>query len=195
MAQVAIKNKTSRGTELSSPATELFAKRTIFLTGAIDDAVAEATIMQLLYLAGEGDEPIELVLNSPGGSVNAGFAIIDCMNAIKSPVHVLGTGIVASMAANILACGEKGHRALTPNADVLIHQPLMSGTGGQASDIAIAAESIIKKRAQVNKLLAEKCSKTEKQIEKATDRDNWMSATEAVEFGLADAIVTTWGEE
>ena len=192
MAQVSIKNKTAKGVMWSSPQSELFEDRYVFLTGAINDATAEETIMQLLCLRKAGEDPITLVVNSPGGSVPAGLAIIDCMRALSCPVRVHGTGMVASMAATILACGEKGERTLSPCADVLIHQPLTGGVGGQASDVAIAVESILNKRRQLNRMLAQACGKTERQIEKATDRDHWMTAEEAVTFGLADAVRSPW---
>lgn len=192
MAQVSIKNKTAKGVLWSSPQSELFEDRYVFLTGAISDATAEETIMQLLCLHKASDDPITLVINSPGGSVPAGLAIIDCMHALRCPVRVHGIGMVASMAATILACGEKGGRTLSPRADVLIHQPLTGGVGGQASDVAIAVESILNKRRQLNRMLAQACGKTERQIEKATDRDHWMNAEEAVAFGLADAVQSPW---
>lgn len=195
MAKVSVKNKTAKGTSFSNPETELFEQRIVFLTGPITDDVAENITMQLLCLNHISVDPITLVVNSPGGSVSAGLSIVDCMDSISSPVHVFGTGVIASMASIILACGEKGHRTLSSNADVLIHQLLTSGMAGQASDIAIAAESMLKKKKRLNCLLAKACNKSEQQIEKATDRDTWMSALEAVSFGIADSIKTTWDKE
>ncbi len=192
MASVSVAKRSSRGTDWSTPASELFAERIMFLTGAVTDGMAESIITQLACLDTLEHAPITLIINSPGGSVSAGLAIVDAMTGIESEVHTHAMGIAASMGAMILACGAKEHRTVAPHADVLIHQPLMGGMGGQASDIALAAESIVKKRRQLNRLLSEATGKTEAQIAAATDRNNWMDPEEAVAFGLADRIESQW---
>lgn len=186
MCNVSLSRGTARGTEYVGLPTHLYAKRAVFLTGPIDDELAECVVMQLLSL--EGADPATIVINSPGGSVSAGLAIVDAMEAAPYPVRTHVLGRAASMAATILACGEPGHRTAAPHADVLIHQPLMYGQGGQASDIAIAAAAVLKTRDRLNGLLACKTGKSPEEIEAATDRDNWMSAEEAVGFGIADRV-------
>lgn len=186
MNNVTLAKGTSRGTDYISLPTNLYARRMIFLTGPIDDDLAESTVMQLLCL--EGTDPATIVINSVGGSVSAGLAIIDAMEAVGYPVCTHAIGRAASMGAAILACGERGHRTASPHADILIHQPLMYGAGGQASDIAIAAQAVLKTRETLNELLAEKTGRMPDEIADATDRDNWMNAHEAVEFGLIDSV-------
>lgn len=188
---ISIAKGTSRGNEYVSLPTQLYTeKRAIFVTGPVNDAMAESVIMQLLCLDDSMGEPATLVINSPGGSVSAGLAIVDAMEEAPFPVHTHATGCAASMGATILACGEPGHRTASPHAEILIHQPLMYGQGGQASDIAIAAAAVLKTRDTLNALLAEKTGKGPKEIEAATDRDNWMSAAEAAEFGLIDRVAS-----
>ena len=176
MARVSVQKRSSRGIDWSTPESELYAERTVFLTGAVTDELAESVICQLAWLSRVGSQPIALVINSPGGSVSAGLAIVDMMKGIECEVRTHALGMAASMAAIILACGQKGARTVSPLSDVLIHQPLMGGMGGQASDIA----------------LAEATGKTDREIEAATDRNNRMSSEEAVAFGLADSVRGSW---
>ena len=192
MARVSVQKRSSRGIDWSTPESELYAERTVFLTGAVTDELAESVICQLAWLSRVGSQPIALVIDSPGGSVSAGLAIVDMMKGIECEVRTHALGMAASMAAIILACGQKGARTVSPLSDVLIHQPLMGGMGGQASDIALAAESIVRKKRQLNKLLAEATGKTDREIEAATDRNNRMSSEEAVAFGLADSVRGSW---
>ena len=158
------------------------------LYGAIDDARAYEATLQLMCLDIDSHAPIRLLINSPGGQVSSGFAIIDCMDALSSEVRTCATGIAASMAAVILACGAPGHRTASPNADIMIHQPLQNGLSGQAADIDIAARAILRKRKLLDELLAEKTGKSIRDVEQATDRNTWLSPEEAVEFGLIDGI-------
>lgn len=160
------------------------------LSGPIDDAVANSVIAQLLFLdAQDPDKDIYLYINSPGGSVSAGLAIFDTMNFINADVQTIVIGMAASMGAFLLAAGEKGKRYALPNAEVMIHQPL-GGAQGQATEIEIAAKHILKTRDTLNKILAERTGQTLKVIARDTDRDNYMSAEEAVKYGLVDAIMT-----
>lgn len=160
------------------------------LSGPIDDAVANSVIAQLLFLdAQDPDKDIYLYINSPGGSVSAGLAIFDTMNFINADVQTIVIGMAASMGAFLLAAGEKGKRYALPNAEVMIHQPL-GGAQGQATEIEIAARHILKTRDTLNKILAERTGQTLKVIARDTERDNYMSAEEAVKYGLVDAIMT-----
>ena len=170
----------------------LMKKRIVFLSHPIDNVVAETIATLLLYLDSVSHEPIKLLINSPGGSVSAGFGIIDCMRGIESPVRTYAFGMTASMAALILSSGEKGTRSASPNAEVLIHQPLASNLFGQASDIEIAARSIIRTKEKICAELARNTGKTAEEIEAAIDRDNCLNAQEAVEFGIIDSIEASW---
>ncbi|MDO4289989.1 MAG: ATP-dependent Clp protease proteolytic subunit [Eggerthellaceae bacterium] len=174
-----------------NPLNHLRERRIVPLYGAIDDAKAYEVTLELMCLDEESHAPIFLLINSPGGSVSAGFAIIDCMNSLASEVHTRATGTAASMAAVVLACGTKGERTATPHADIMVHQPLQNGLGGQASDIAIAANEIMRKRKKLNALLAEQTGRSIDEIEQATDRNNWLSAEDAVEFGIVDRVSNT----
>ena len=168
----------------------LLEDRIIFLTGEINDATANAVIAQLIYL--EGKDPtkdISLYINSPGGSVSAGLAIYDTMNYIKCDVSTICMGMAASMGAFLLSSGAKGKRFALPNAEVMIHQPL-GGTQGQASDIKIAAEHILRTKARLNRILAENCGRPVSDLERDTDRDNWLTAEQAREYGLIDRVFT-----
>jgi len=148
-------------------------------------------VSQLLYLEAEdSEEPIHMYISSPGGSVMAGLAILDTMNLISAPVHTYAMGMVASMAAVLFSAGEKGHRYIMPNAEVMIHQPL-GGTSGQASDIEIQANHILKLKKRLYKILSQATGKHVKTIEKESDRDNYFEAEEAIKFGLADKILET----
>lgn len=194
MQQVSIARKTARGIEWSTPESELLAERAIVLDGQVSPAMAASAIAQMRYLARLSDDPITLLINSPGGSVSDGMAIIDYMRGLRAPVRTHAFGTAASMAAVILACGSCGGRSAAPHSDILIHQPL-SGVSGQASDIEIAARSIIKKKEMLNALLSEATGRTLEVVEAATDRNTWLSAAEAMSFGIVDRISSSWNQE
>jgi len=169
--------------------SRLLKDRIIILGEEINDVSANLVVAQLLFLESEDpDKDISLYINSPGGSISAGMAIYDTMQLIKPQVSTICIGMAASMAAFLLAAGEKGKRYVLPNAEVMIHQPL-GGTQGQAEDIKIHAEHILKIREKMNKILAQNTGKDVDTIAKDTDRDNYLSAEEAVEYGLVDKIV------
>ena len=170
--------------------SRLLEDRIIFLNGEVNDSSANAIIAQLLYL--EGKDPtkdISLYINSPGGSVSAGLAIYDTMNYIKCDVSTICMGMAASMGAFLLSSGAKGKRFALPNAEVMIHQPL-GGAQGQASDIKIAAEHILRTKARLNRIMAENCGRPVSDLERDTDRDNWLTAEQAKEYGLIDKVFT-----
>ncbi len=180
--------RTASGERSYDLMSRLLEDRIIFLSGEIDDAVANVIISQLIYL--EGKDPtkdISLYINSPGGSVSAGLAIYDTMNYIKCDVSTICIGTAASMGAFLLSSGTKGKRFALPNAEVMIHQPL-GGAQGQASDIKIAAEHILRTKAKLNRILAENCGQDISKVERDTDRDNWLSADEARAYGLIDRV-------
>ena len=182
--------QSSRGERAYDIYSRLLKDRIVMLSGPIDDAVANSVIAQLLFLdAQDPDKDIYLYINSPGGSVSAGLAIFDTMNFINADVQTIVIGMAASMGAFLLAAGEKGKRYALPNAEVMIHQPL-GGAQGQATEIEIAAKHILKTLDTLNKILAERTGQTLKVIARDTDRDNYMSAEEAVKYGLVDAIMT-----
>lgn len=182
--------QSSRGERAYDIYSRLLKDRIVMLSGPIDDAVANSVIAQLLFLdAQDPDKDIYLYINSPGGSVSAGLAIFDTMNFINADVQTIVIGMAASMGAFLLAAGEKGKRYALPNAEVMIHQPL-GGAQGQATEIEIAARHILKTRDTLNKILAERTGQTLKVIARDTDRDNYMSAEEAVKYGLVDSIMT-----
>lgn len=169
--------------------SRLLKENIIFVGGVVDDYMANLIIAQLLFLQSEDPKKeIKLYVNSPGGSVTAGLAIIDTMNHVKNPIATVCVGIAASMGAVILACGDKGKRFALPNAEVMIHQP-MGGVEGQASDIAISAKHILKTRDTLYRILADASGKTTAQIEKDSDRDYFMSAEEAKKYGLIDKVL------
>ncbi len=171
--------------------SRLLEDRIIFLTGEIDDNTANIVIAQLIYLEGKNpDKDIFFYINSPGGSVSAGMAIYDTMKYIKCDVSTICIGLAASMGAFLLSSGTKGKRFALPNSEIMIHQPL-GGAQGQASDIEIQAKHIKNIKNKLNKILSENSGKTIKEIEKDTDRDNFMSAEEAKEYGLIDEIFVT----
>ena len=183
-----IVEQTSRGERSYDIYSRLLEDRIIFLSGEIDDAVANTVVAQLIYL--ESKDPskdVSLYINSPGGSVSAGLAIYDTMNYIKCDVATICIGMAASMGAFLLSSGKKGKRFALPNSEIMIHQPL-GGAQGQASDIKIAAEHMLKTKQKLNSLLAENSGKPLAQIEKDTDRDNYLSAQEALEYGLIDKV-------
>lgn len=169
--------------------SRLLKERIIFLGSAIDDTVANTVIAQLIFLENENPKAdITLYIHSPGGHVTAGLAIYDTMQYIKPDVSTVCLGMAASMAALLLAGGTKGKRFVLPNAEVMIHQPL-GGTEGQASDIRIHADHIIKTKDRLNDILAKHTGQKLEKIEKDTDRDNFLSAEEAVKYGLVDKII------
>ncbi len=181
--------QTNRGERSYDIYSRLLKERIIFLSGPIDDNVANLVVAQLLFLVAEDpNKDVNLYINSPGGSVSAGLAIYDTMQYIKCDVSTICIGQAASMGAFLLAAGEKGKRFALPNADIMIHQPL-GGAQGQAEDIKIQAEKILKVRTLINKILSEKTGQTLKRIEKDTDRDFYMSAEEAVKYGLIDEVI------
>ena len=168
--------------------SRLLEDRIIFLTGEITDDTANIVISELLYLDSLNHDDIYIYINSPGGSVTSGMAIFDTVNFIKSDVSTTVIGIAASMAAFLLASGTKGKRYALPNAEVMIHQPL-GGAQGQATEIKIAAERILKLKKKLNTILAKLTSNTLKKITKDTERDNYMSASEALKYGIIDKII------
>ena len=181
--------QTSRGERSYDIYSRLLKERIIFLGEEVNDVTASLVVAQLLFLEAEDPEKdIHLYINSPGGSVTAGMAIYDTMHYIKCDVSTVCIGMAASMGAFLLAGGQKGKRYILPNAEVMIHQPL-GGAKGQASDIEIAAKNIIRTKEKLNKILAENTGKSYEQMCKDTDRDNWMSAKEAVEYGLVDSVI------
>ena len=171
--------------------SRLLNDRIVFLGETIDDQVANSVVAQLLHLeSSDPDKDISLYINSPGGSVTAGLAILDTMNFIKCDVSTICLGLCASMAAVLLSAGAKGKRLCLPNSEVLIHQP-SGGAQGQQTEIAIVAEQILKTRERLNKILADNTGQSLEQIQKDTERDNWMTAEEALAYGLVDKIVTS----
>ncbi len=180
--------QTNRGERSYDIYSRLLEDRIVFLTDEITDQSANLTIAQLLFLEGKDpDKDIMMYINSPGGSVVAGMAIYDTMNYIKCDVRTICVGMAASMAAVLLASGAEGKRCALPNSEIMIHQPL-GGAQGQASDIAIHAEHILKTKKKLNNILSEKSGQPLEKIEKDTDRDNFMSAQEALKYGLIDKI-------
>ncbi len=180
--------RTASGERSYDLMSRLLEDRIVFLSGEVDDAMANVIISQLIYL--EGKDPtkdISLYINSPGGSVSAGLAIYDTMNYIKCDVSTICIGMAASMGAFLLSSGARGKRFALPNAEVMIHQPL-GGAQGQASDIKIAAEHILRTKAKLNRILAENCGQDISKVERDTDRDNWLSAEEALRYGLIDRV-------
>ena len=182
--------KTSAGERSYDIYSRLLKDRIILLSGEIDDQLANSVVAQLLFLAAEDSEKdIYLYINSPGGSVTSGMAIFDTMNFVSPNVSTICIGMAASMAAFLLASGEKGKRFALPNSEILIHQPL-GGAQGQATEIQIAAEHIIRIRERMNKILSKKTGKPVEQIKLDTERDKYMFAEEAKEYGIIDDILT-----
>ncbi len=181
--------QTSRGERSYDIFSRLLNDRIIFLSDEVNDATASLVVAQLLFLeAQDPDKDISFYINSPGGSVTAGMAIYDTMQFIKCDVSTICIGLAASMGAFLLAAGTKGKRYALPHSEIMIHQPL-GGAKGQASDIKIQAELILRTRDMLNKILAEKTGKPVETIEKDTDRDNFMTAEQALEYGLIDRIL------
>lgn len=182
--------QSGRGERAYDIYSRLLKERVIFLVGPVNDQAANLIVAQLLFLESENpDKDISLYINSPGGSVSAGMAIFDTMQFIKPDVSTLCTGLAASMGAFLLAAGAKGKRFSLPNSRIMIHQPL-GGAQGQASDIEIQAREILYLRERLNGILAEKTGQSIDQIAKDTDRDNFMSADTAAEYGLIDKVLT-----
>ncbi len=181
--------QTSRGERSYDIYSRLLKDRIIFIGEAIDEHIASLVVAQLLFLEAEDpDKDINIYINSPGGSVTAGMAIYDTMQYIKPQVSTICVGMAASMGAFLLAAGEKGKRFALPNAEIMIHQPL-GGVSGQAEDIKIHAEWILKTREKLNRILSENTGQPLNIIAKDTDRDNFMSAEEAVKYGLIDKVI------
>ena len=185
--------QSGRGERAFDIYSRLLKERIIFLVGPVEDHTANLVVAQLLFLESENpDKDIYFYINSPGGSVTAGMSIYDTMKFIKPDVQTLCLGQAASMGAFLLSAGTKGKRFALPNSRVMIHQPLISGgLGGQASDIEIHARELLKLKEKLNQMLAEHTGKSLEQIERDTDRDNFMSAQEAADYGLIDKVITT----
>ena len=168
--------------------TKLLANRIIFLSGEINSDLANLVVSELLYLDSLSHDDIFIYINSPGGEVTSGLAIYDTMNYVKSNVATVATGLCASMAAIILAAGEKGKRMALPNSEVMIHQ-VLGGTQGQATDIKIQAERILKMKSKLNGLLSKLTGKNIKKIDNDTERDHYLDAKEALSYGIIDKIL------
>jgi len=169
---------------------KLFKSRTVLVSGQVDQELAEKVMAQLFALDADNNEPIRVLVTSPGGHVDSGFAIYDTMKFLKSPVVTIGAGWVASIAVPIFFGGEKGKRYSLPNTRFLLHQP-SGGAGGQAADIRIQAQEILKIRARVNQLIARETGQDIEKVGKDSDRDFWMNAEEAVAYGLVDKVITS----
>ncbi len=173
--------------------SRLLNDRIIMLSEDVNDTTASLVVAQLLYLEGQDpDKDISLYINSPGGSITAGFAIYDTMNYIKCDVSTICIGMAASMGAFLLAAGAKGKRFALPNSEILIHQPLIGGGGlqGQTSDIKIHTDHLVRTREKMNRILAERTGKSVEQIALDTERDHYMTAQEAAQYGLIDSVIT-----
>lgn len=181
--------QTNRGERSFDIYSRLLNDRIVFLSDEVNDVTASLVVAQMLYLeAQDPDKDISLYINSPGGSITSGMAIYDTMNFIKCDVSTICIGMAASMGAFLLAAGAPGKRFALPNSEIMIHQPL-GGTQGQASDIKIQAEHILKIRKNLNEILSRITGKSIEQIEHDTDRDNWLSAHDACEYGLIDKVL------
>ena len=183
--------QTGRGERSYDIFSRLLKDRIIFLSEDVNPTTASLVIAQMLFLESEDpDKEISFYINSPGGSITDGMAIVDTMNYIKCPVSTICVGLAASMGSVLLTCGAKGRRFATPNSEILIHQPLISGgLAGQTTEINIHADHMVKTREKLNKLLSEKTGQSLEQIEKDTERDHYMTAQEALEYGLIDEII------
>ena len=183
--------QTNKGERSYDIFSRLLKDRIIFLSEDVNNVSASLVVAQLLFLESEDpDKDISLYINSPGGSITDGMAIVDTINYIKCPVSTICVGMAASMGAVLLASGEKGRRFATPNSEILIHQPLISGgLSGQTTEIKIHADHMVRTREKLNKLLSERTGQSLETIEKDTERDNYMSAEEALKYGLIDGIL------
>ncbi|HIT21898.1 MAG TPA: ATP-dependent Clp endopeptidase proteolytic subunit ClpP [Candidatus Scybalousia intestinigallinarum] len=182
-------DKESNGERSYDIFSRLLKNRIILLSGEINDSTSDSVVAQLLYLDSLNHEDISLYINSPGGSITSGMAIYDTMNFVKSKVSTICIGMAASMAAFLLSSGEKGKRFILPNAEVMIHQPL-GGAQGQATEIKIAAEHILKVKKRMNTILATNTGQNVETIEQDTERDNFMDSKEALEYGIVDQIIS-----
>lgn len=189
--------QTANGRESYDLPSRLLKDRIILVQGEVEDSMATSIVAQLLFLeAQDPTKEISMYINSPGGSVTAGLSITDTMNFIKAPVTTIVMGLAASMGTIIASSGEKGHRFMLPNAEYLIHQPMGGAVGGtQQTDMAIIADQLTKTRAKLNKILADASDKDLETIAHDTERDNWMSAEETLEYGFIDGILTKSGEK
>ena len=185
--------QTSRGERSYDIFSRLLNDRIIMLSDEVNDATASLVVAQLLYLEGQDpDKDISLYINSPGGSITAGFAIYDTMQYIKCDVSTICFGLAASMGAFLLAASAKGKRLALPNSEIMIHQPLIGGgLSGQATDIKIHADHLVRTRTKLNRILSERTGQTIETIERDTERDNFMTAQEAAAYGLIDSVITT----
>lgn len=183
--------QTSRGERVYDIYSRLLKDRIIMVQGPVEDVMANAIVAQLLFLDAQGHEDIYMYINTPGGSVSAGLAIVDTMNFIKSDVQTIVMGVAASMGTIIASSGAKGKRFMLPNAEYMIHQP-MGGTGGgtQQTDMAIAAEHLLKTRHNLEQILADNSGQPLDKVHADAERDNWMSAQETLDYGFIDAIMT-----
>ena len=183
--------QTGRGERSYDIFSRLLKDRIIFLSEDVNPTTASLVIAQMLFLESEDpDKEISFYINSPGGSITDGMAIVDTMNYIKCPVSTICVGLAASMGSVLLTCGAKGRRFATPNSEILIHQPLISGgLAGQTTEIKIHADHMVKTREKLNKLLSERTGQSLEQIEKDTERDHYMTAEEALKYGLIDEII------
>ena len=184
--------QTNKGERSYDIFSRLLKDRIIFMGEDVNPTSASLVIAQLLFLESEDpDKEIFLYINSPGGSITDGMAIVDTMNYIKCPVSTICVGMAASMGAVLLSCGEKGKRFALPNAEILIHQPLIGGNGisGQATEIKIHADHMVRTREKLNKILSERTGQSLETIEKDTERDNYMTAQQALKYGLIDGIM------
>ncbi len=184
--------QTSKGERSYDIYSRLLKDRIIMLSEDVNPTSANVIIAEMLFLESEDpDKEIHFYINSPGGSIVDGMAIVDTMNYIKCPVSTICVGMAASMGSVLLACGEKGKRFATPNSEILIHQPLIGGNGlsGQTTDVKIHADHLVKTREKMNKLLSEKTGQPIDQIMADTERDNYMTAEEALKYGLIDGIL------
>lgn len=183
--------QTSRGERAYDIYSRLLKDRIIMVQGPVEDVMANAIVAQLLFLDAQGHEDIYMYINTPGGSVSAGLAIVDTMNFIKSDVQTIVMGVAASMGTIIASSGAKGKRFMLPNAEYMIHQP-MGGTGGgtQQTDMAIAAEHLLKTRHNLEQILADNSGQPLDKVHADAERDNWMSAQETLDYGFIDAIMT-----
>lgn len=183
--------QTSRGERSYDIYSRLLKDRIIMVSGEIEDHMANVIVAQLLHLSAEDSEKdIQMYINSPGGSISAGFAIYDTMQFVKNDISTICTGMAASFGTILLTGGTKGKRMALPNSEIMIHQPL-GGAKGQASDVLIYAERLIKSRQQLNRILADHTGQPLERVEKDTDRDHFLTAEEAVAYGLVDRIVTS----
>lgn len=182
-------DQTGRGERSYDIYSRLLRDRIVFLGAAIDDTIANSIVAQMLFLAAEdSDKPISMYINSPGGSTTAGMAIYDTMQFIRPEVHTICTGMAASFAAILLLSGERGKRFALPNSEIMIHQP-HGGVQGQASDIAISAKRILNIRERLNRITADRTGQPLERVEKDMDRDTFMSAEEAVAYGIVDSVI------